>query len=132
MFFEDHLKRVYTPAHPKFSTPHDPLRVDLVLTVESGNRLNELVTLRNTARQGKGEETGDVSPGGRREAAVEGARAELELARIARVAFGLPPGIEECTDADCLEVLYDYLGWMEGKGSKAGTPQESYTTSPAH
>lgn len=90
----------------------------MLLTVETGDRLNELVTLRNSARQKPGEETGDVSPQGRREAAVEGARAELELARAARVAFKLPE-FPDCTDADCLSVLYDFLGWMEGKGKRA-------------
>lgn len=120
MFFPDHLKLIFTVPGPKFPGRYDPLRVDNDLLIATRNRLPELIELIRSAGQG----TGDVSRAGRDQAQVERARAEIELADAARLAFKLPES-PECLDAEALEILYQFLGWMEGKGETAGTPPGS-------
>jgi hypothetical protein len=118
VFFSDREKEIYeSPLGGRY----DPLRVDRLLTVHSGNRLDEWIRVRNAAT---GPPTGDISKEGKTATKVAAAEAELELAQAARLAFALPD-FPECGDATALEVLYDYLGWMEGKDSAAGTPQSS-------
>lgn len=120
MFFTDEERTIYTSP---LGTKYDPLRVDRLLTIATNNRLDEYVGCVNNA----GGETGDVSQAGRAQAAVLAARAELELAKAARAAFGLPE-FPELTDARALEVLYDFLGWMAGKVETAGTPPSTPPT----
>lgn len=104
----------------------DPLRVDRLLTIHSGNRLRELVALRNPETI----ESGDVSKAGRAKAEVEACRAELELAAVAREAFELAP-FPDCTDAQALDLLYHFLEWLAGKDAPAGTPPSQPTTAAA-
>lgn len=113
VFFEPHLKLIYSPRGS--DKKYDPLAVDRLLTIHTGNRLNELVSIRNALS----DDRGDVSVEGRRKAAVEAAQAELTLADASRKSFDLPP-FPGCTDAQALETLYDFLGWMEGKGTRVG------------
>jgi hypothetical protein len=122
VFFTDREKQIYeSPTGQKY----DPLRVDRLLTIATKGRLNEWVTLRNVVHGG--EYVGDVSRDGRVQTLLAAAEAELGLADAARSAFGLPD-FPAVTDAEALETLYHYLGWMEGKGETAGTPQSSPTT----
>lgn len=123
MFFTEKERQVYTGTN---GILYDPLAVDRRLTILTGNKLRDLVILRNSAHEG----TGDVSPEGRAQAAVEAARAELTLADASRGAFALPK-FPEVTDAVALELLYHFLDWLEGKGEAAGKPQESPASSPA-
>jgi len=122
VFFTDREKEIYEA--PSGGRKYDPLRVDRLLTIHTGNRLDEYVRLRNA---GNGPPTGDVSAAGKTQTAVEAAAAELELARAARLAFELPE-FPEVTDATALELLYHFLGWMEGKDSAAGMPPSTPTT----
>ena len=115
MFFTDREKAIYTTPDGR---AFDPLRVLHLLTVATGNRLSELVSLRNPDTQAGG----DVSAGGRSQAAVEAARAEMQLADAARTVFGFGPFESGVTDAAVLETLYHYLEWLEGKDYAAGTP----------
>ena len=121
MFFEEHLKKIYKYGE----TSYDPLRVDLILRVESDNRLNEYIDYRNAYYL----DLGDISPEGKKEKSLLAAKAELELARIARSAFSLPP-FPDCTDAQALEVLFDFMEWMSGKGEVAGKPQGLLENAP--
>lgn len=122
MFFTEKEKAIYVAPDGR---RYDPLRVDRLLTAATGNRFDELVLYRNNARA----ETGDVSKQGRAEAAVLAARAEIELADAARKVFEFPSFAESGVgDAVVLETLYHYLGWMEGKGETAGTPQSTPVT----
>jgi hypothetical protein len=118
MFFSEQERKIYVA--PNSEKKHDPLHLDRLLTIHSGNRLNELITLRNAIS----DNLGDVSVEGKRQAAIESAKAELELARIARKTFGLPE-FPECLDAEALETLYHFLEWLEGKGETARKPQSS-------
>lgn len=113
MYFSEQERRVYQP--PGSERQYDPLHVDRVLVVRSRNQLNALVAARNA----RYERTGDVSPAGLEQTAVDGAAAELELVELARVAFELP-SFPKCLDAEALEILYHFLGWMEGKDGRDG------------
>lgn len=123
MFFSERERTIYGAPH---GGRYDPLRVDRLLVIHTRNALNELIALRNNADS----KTGDVSKQGRAEAAVCAADAELQLSDAARRAFDLKPFTEEggVTDAIVLETLYHFMEWMEGKDSKAGTPQSTPVT----
>lgn len=122
MFFTEKQRAIYVAPDGR---KYDPLRIDRLLTAATDNRLNEWVQYRNNA----GAATGDVSKAGRSEAAVLAANAELALADAARKVFGFAPFDEGGPgDAIVLETLYHYLGWMEGKGETAGTPQSTPLT----
>lgn len=118
MFFHDHEKQIYSPegSDQKF----DPLALDRALTVASGGRLNDLLKQWQPVPEGQG----DVSPDGIARDAVARAEAETELALIARKAFGVPE-FPAATDAHALELLCDFLWWMEGKGGRGETPPPS-------
>lgn len=122
MFFTEKEKAVYNAPN---GIRYDPVSVDRRLIVATRNRLHELITLRNIAAEG----LGDVSPQGVNDSAVEAAAAELELSSASRKAFGLPD-FPECTDGEALELLYHFLGYLEGKGETAGTPPASPDRSP--
>lgn len=122
MFFAEHEKTIYQP--PDSARKFDPLALDRALTIHSGGKVNEWLKL------WQGGDSGDVSPGGRAEAAVMAAEAEGKLAELSRAAFGLPE-FPEATDAHALEWLCDYLRWMEGKGSRGSAPPPSPGPSPA-
>ncbi len=124
MFFTDAERGIYTtPDGRRF----DPLRILHTITVMTGGRLTELITLRNPETQ----YSGDVSKNGRVQAMVESARAEMELADVTRKVFGLPSWNEsELGDAEVLETLYHFLDYLEGKGSQAPTPRPSEAVSP--
>jgi hypothetical protein len=103
--------------------------------VASENRINELIIDRNALADTAAASEKDVKEGiGPRpknefnKAAVITAKAELELASIARQAFGLPE-FPECSDAVALEVLFDFLGWLEKKDSGDVTPSPSPASS---
>lgn len=121
MFFTEQEKAIYTS--PLDGRKYDPLRVDRNLTIVTQNRLDEYVGYRNNADA----TTGDVSQAGRTQAAVLAAQAELELAKAARVVFELAD-FPDVTDARALEVLYNFLGYLEGKVETAGTPQSTPQT----
>lgn len=114
MFFTDREKQIYVPPGATEGTAYDPLALDNYLTYLSGGRLAEWVDMVNRGRAKPGEELGDVSPDGKAKSKADGAMAELELAKIARQAFSLPQ-FPECLDAQALEWLYDFLGWLEKK-----------------
>lgn len=122
MFFEPHEKTIYSPegSDKKF----DPLAVERALTIATGGKLNDLLTQWRAASDG----LGDISPEGKAQSRVAAAEAEGQLAAVARAAFGLPP-FPDCTDADALEWLCDYLRWMEGKGSRGSPSPDSSTNS---
>lgn len=117
MFFADHEKRIYSPEGSDLK--FDPLALDRALTRASDGRLNDLLE----AWQAGDLARGDVSESKASRALVV-AEAEGELARVARSAFGLPD-FPECCDATALEYLCDFLGWMEGKGSRGSAPPPS-------
>lgn len=121
MHFQDHEKRIYTPeSRPDLKL--DPLAVDRALTKASGGQLSTLLKQwQPVERDASGVPlTGDISDNGANAELVRAA-AEEKLAAIAREVFGFKP-FPESTDAEALEVLLDYLWWMEGKGVTAGTP----------
>lgn len=122
MFFTEKERSIYAAPNGR---QYDPVVVDRRLTVLTGNRLRDLVLLRNAPVEG----VGDVSRQGQDEGAVEAARAELTLADAARGAFDLPQ-FPECTAGSALEILYHFLDWLEGKGVTAGTPPASPESSP--
>lgn len=127
MFFTDREKEIYESP---LGTKYDPLRVDHILVIDSGSQLDSWLRDRNAALPDEnGQYTGDISASGRATAKVNAARAELELARVARQAFGLPE-FPELTDAGALEVLFHFLEWQKGKDLLAGTPPSSPQVPP--
>lgn len=122
--FEPHEKAIYTPEGWQ-GTPFDPLALHNALIIASEGRLDDLLSDWSATTDG----LGDVSEGSQERNAVIAAKAELELARITRLAFGLPE-FPECTDAQALELLDDFARWMEGKGNRAVPPQSRPEPSP--
>lgn len=123
MFFEEYQKKIY--QYPGREQKYDPLEVDHLLTIYSENRLNEYIAYRNAPH----DDLGDVSPQGKLTAKINAANAEIQLTDIARKAFGLPPFPEMMT-AEVLEILYDFLEWMEKKGERGEPQQVSSELSP--
>ena len=115
MFFEPHLKLIYSP--PNSDKQYDPLALDRAMTYHSGGKINDILKAWNASSDG----LGDVGPGAREAKEVMTAQAEASLVEIARKMFGLPD-FPECFDATALECLSDYLEWMEGKGRRAASP----------
>lgn len=125
MFFEEHEKRIYKPDWSE--TGFDPLHLERLLVYHSRGRLYEWIADRNSASSEKFDAEGDVSADGKRTKVMAAAAAELELAPVARAAFGFP---DDTLDAVALERLYEFLGYMEKKGAGAGTPPGSPESSP--
>lgn len=121
-YFEPHEKMIYSPAD-RPDLKYDPLDLDRKLTVHSGGLFGELVDRYRPIEYGPDglPTTGDVSPEGVKKAKVDRAEAEAELVKVVRKAFDLPE-FPDCTDGLCLEILHDYLWWMEKKGSREGMP----------
>lgn len=124
MFFEDHEKKVYTPTGTSFK--FDPLAIDRALRVATGNRLARLVT----AWKAIDSDEGDISEDGVQKKILASCEAEELLAGAARAAFGLPQ-FPDCTDAEALEMLCDYLDWVKKKGTRESTPPDSSTSGTA-
>lgn len=129
MFFTDREKAIYTPPHA--DRPFDPLALSNLLTVHSGNRLHDLIADHNAhgdvLRASADEEAKGLDPRPRAEvdeAAVLTAKADLELAGVARKAFGLPE-FPDCTDAIALEMLFHFLDWLEKKSGTGDPPSPS-------
>lgn len=122
MFFTEREKMVYEAPG---GWNYDPVVIDRRLVIATHNRLREYLELRNAVVEGRG----DVSKEGVNSLVVDAAQAELALAQAARKAFELPD-FPECTDGQALELLYHFLGWLEGKDEKAGMPPGSPETSP--
>lgn len=125
MFFEDHEKKIYSPAS-RPDLQFDPLAVDRALTRHSGGRFSALLDDWRPVELGPDglPLEGDISAQGLLDAAVGRAKAEEELVAIARKAFGLPD-FPDCLDGAVLEILTDYLWWMEKKGQRDGSPPTS-------
>lgn len=124
-YFEPHEKTIYSPTEfPDHK--YDPLAIDRKLTSLSGGAWGDLVDRYRPIKYGPDgkPETGDISPEGIKEAKLDRVKAEEEVVRIVRKAFDLPE-FPDCTDGQALEVLHDYLWWMEGKGSREGTTPSS-------
>lgn len=119
MFFPDHEKQIYSP--PGSDLKYDPLDLDRAIVFHSGGNLSELWAGWKT-------QDGDAHVDGRSftaaEAALERATAEAEIVRVARGAFKLP-AFPDCTDAQALEYLCDFLEWMRKKGRRGETPPAS-------
>jgi hypothetical protein len=127
MFFEDHEKAIYSPHVEGFTErQYDPLVVLRCLALETGNKLSTLVDTWNAPCN----EDGDVSVEGR--ARVEEAFhfAQQKLAHVSRKAFDLPE-FPEATEGQVLEVLFDFLDYLEKKGQRPVSGPLSPTTSPA-
>jgi hypothetical protein len=130
MFFTDRDKQIYTPTGS--TAKFDPLAVNNKLTVYSLGTLNDLLADHNAFGEEKDKldaEDADspAIPSLKKavaDAAVRTATADLKLAHIARQAFGLPP-FPDCLDANALEILFDFLGWLEGKDAPGVTRQQS-------
>jgi hypothetical protein len=123
MIFAEHERAIYSPEGS--DDRYDPLALARALTVASGGRLNAMLA----DWRGGFEDAGDVSPDGRAAALVASAEAEAHLAAVARLVFGVPD-FPAATDAVALELLCDYLGWMEKKGERAATSRPSPAPSP--
>jgi hypothetical protein len=112
-YFTDQERAIYTPAalpDAKF----DPLSVRRTLDVHTGGRLAAAVEAWSAGLP-RGDGLGDVRPAPRTpDETVEAAKAEAVLVAAARQAFHLPP-FPEATDAAALELLFDFLGWLEKK-----------------
>src|SRR5262249_33606143 len=119
MFFEEHERTIYSPALQP-DKRFDPLAVDRALVVATGGQLDKLLKLWQPVTT----DQGDISAEGQAQAKVEYAKAEEVLCAAARKVFGIP-AFPEATDAVALEVLVDYLRWMQGKGSRGETPPTS-------
>lgn len=122
MFFEEHERKIYSPA-TKPDLKFDPLAVDRAIT-KAMNGFTDSLELLLRSVQPVTRDSGDVSMEGQAAARVTRADAEEQLAAIARKAFGFS-AFPDCTDAEALEVLYDYLEWMEKKGERGDTPPTS-------
>lgn len=118
MFFADHEKQIYSPEGSDLK--FDPLAVERALIIASEGRINDLLKQWTPPEEG----TGDVSPGAETRDALARALAEQELSVIARKAFSLPD-FPASTDATALELLVDFLWWMEKKGVRGETPPPS-------
>jgi hypothetical protein len=122
MFFQDHEKQIYSPAGSDLR--FDPLDLDRRLVLHSRGNLPILWVLWKT-------QTGDVLIDGVADdasAALERAMAEEQIVRAARNAFQLPD-FPDCTDAQALEYLCDFLEWMRKKGRRGETPPASPASS---
>lgn len=124
-YFEPHERAIYSPeSRPDLK--YDPLELDRKLTIRSRGMFGELIDRYRPielAPDGK-PATGDISPEGIRTAKVDRAEAEAELVKLVRDVFELP-SFPDCTDGQALEILHDYLWWMEGKGSREGKTPSS-------
>jgi hypothetical protein len=117
MFFEEHEKQIYsvpfTLGKEKEPRQYDPLVIDSYLMIVSENKLNELIGDFNSVSS----KTGDIGADTKNKNQILHAHARLELARIARKVFTIPEP-PECLDAHALEVLFDFVEWMEKKGKR--------------
>lgn len=121
MFFQAHEKAIYSP--PESDRKYDPLAVERSLRLASNGSLSDLLADWRAGTDGRGDVSSDPDRAKEiaRADAVTSARAEEELVRVSRIAFGLPP-FPESTDAVALEYLSDYLEWMAGKGTRGSSP----------
>jgi hypothetical protein len=121
MFFEEHQKLIFSPqgSTEKF----DPLALDRLLRKESNNSLGRLID----AWKAPDLDEGDISDTGRLATVLRSDEAEVELARISRIAFNLKD-FPECTDAVALEYLCQYLDWCKKKGMKDTISPDSSTS----
>lgn len=118
MHFEAHEKAIYSPeSRPDLK--YDPLDLDRKLTIISGGTFGDLVDRYRPIEYGPDGKplAGDISEDGVKKAKVDRAEAEAELVGVVRKAFVLPE-FPECTDGQALEILHDYLWYMEKKGSR--------------
>lgn len=132
MYFEEHEKNIYKPEWAKDG--YDPLLLDRLLVYHSGGDLHswlDAVNAERASRAGPDDarylEAGDVSEEGKKAARARAAEAEIQLAKVARAAFGFDDSV---LMGVALERLYEFLGYMEGKGDAAGTPHASSESSP--
>lgn len=131
MFFEDHEKAIYVPA-TRPDLAFDPLAVDRALVIATNGKLSDLVAeayppLVDDGQGGK-VEGGDISAEGQALSKLTKRAAEGPLADAARKAFGIAafnPQDPNTTDGAVLEILLDYLWWMEKKGKRGETPPTS-------
>ncbi len=112
---------IYTPEGS--TTKYDPLALDRLLRVATGNKLAKLVEQWKSADS----DEGDISEEGMLEKLAASCEAEERLAHAARVAFNMPD-FPECTDGQALELLCDYLDWLKKKGQR-GSTLPGYSTS---
>lgn len=132
MFFTDREKQIYTP--PGSAQQYDPLAVNHQLTIASENRLNNLIidhnALHDVLELAEDDKKHGLTPQQDRidEAAILTAKADLELAQVARKAFGLP-AFPDCLDATALEYLFNFLDWMEKKSEMGVPPSPSPASS---
>lgn len=110
MFYQDHEKKIYSP--PGSDKKYDPLAVERLLTVLSDGHFEKIWNTWVAIN----DNSGDIKYTHEMRA-VASADAEMHLVKIARGAFQLPD-FPDCLDAEVLEVLRDYIGWMEGKGQR--------------
>lgn len=124
MFFEEHVRKIWSPAlNPELK--FDPLSIDRELSRATNGKLADLIKQWDLQLGPDGRPAvGDISDDGVKQAWIDRADAEITLARAARSAFNLP-AFPDCTDAVALDMLVEWLWWMEGKGQAAGMPRTS-------
>jgi hypothetical protein len=121
--FTDPERLIYepplSPDAPAYRR-YDPLDLELALRVESRGRLNGWLEAahRYDALRESGAAGDDLAA-----ADAEAADARRQTVAAARTAFGYAAG--EVTSATVLDVLYHFLGWLEGKGSAASGTRTS-------
>lgn len=127
MFFPAHEKLIYAPPDHPAGASYDPLALDRELVRLTGGRLSALLVQHRAGSDG----LGNVDAGAEADNALQSARAEEELVRAARTAFGLPD-FPASTDGVALELLWHYLEYMEGKGEPGATrpPSADCSASP--
>lgn len=125
MYYAPHEKTIFSPKELP-DRRYDPLALDRLLTIKSKGRFPELIERYRPIQYGPDGKptTGDISKEGIKAAEIDRAEAETELVSVVRLAFELPE-FPDCTDGQVLEILHEYLWWMEGKGSREGTMPSS-------
>ena len=122
MFYSDKERAIFTPEEG--AKQYDPLAILRRLTAASQGKFSELWNQWCAVNS----DSGDVSiPAAVKE--YESALAEEELVKAARLAFELPD-FPECLDAVALSYLRTLMEFLEGKGERAGMPQDVQESSP--
>lgn len=126
MFSKTDIYR-FTPPGQEGDVFADPLALRRALLVGTSGRCWEWAQKAKKLEEAVAAEAGQDEPSLARRAEYSDQLAEVEgwLVGAAMQAFGLTPVDPAtghgCTELGALQLLYDFLGWLEGKGGRSGT-----------